>query len=67
LKEKLDVGVEYTALAVASQLVAGINYAVFTEAKVIYPEAIPYNVIVTLYRDLEGIYHLIHIEQMQIL
>jgi hypothetical protein len=66
LKDLL-IGVGYTILAVASQVVAGVNYAIFAEAKAITKDAIPYNVIVTLFRDLEGKYNLVHIEQVQVL
>jgi hypothetical protein len=67
LQEKAGLGVGYTVLAIASQVVAGVNYAIFAEAQTVYPEAIPYNVIVTLYKDLEGAYFLTHIERVQIL
>lgn len=67
LQEKVGVGVDYTALAVASQVVAGVNYAIFAKAKIVYPDVTPYNVIITLYKDLKGEYSLTHIERVEIL
>ncbi|MDR0711667.1 MAG: hypothetical protein LBF67_04925 [Prevotellaceae bacterium] len=67
LLEKVGAGVSYTPLAIASQVVAGVNYAIFAEAKIVYPEAVPYNVILTLFRDLEGAYYLTHIERVEII
>jgi hypothetical protein len=69
LQEKIGaiIGVGYTPLAIASQVVAGVNYAIFAEAKVAYPEAVPYNVIITLLRDLKDAYHLTHIECVEII
>lgn len=67
LQAKAGVGVHYTPLAVASQVVAGVNYAIFATAKIAYPDATPYNVIATLLLDLKGEYHLTYIERVQIL
>jgi hypothetical protein len=67
LREKTGLGVGYTALAVASQVVNGVNYAIFAKAQVVYPDAIPYNAIVTLYKTTEGAYSLTAIERVQIL
>jgi hypothetical protein len=67
LQEKAGLGVGYTVLAIASQVVAGIKYAIFAEAQTVYPDVIPYNVIVTLYQDPGGAYYLNHIERVQIL
>jgi hypothetical protein len=64
LRELVGDGVSYVVLAIATQVVNGINYAIFAEACVIYPEATPYNVIITLHQDLKGAYHLIAIEQI---
>jgi hypothetical protein len=66
-RKKAGIGVGYTALAIASQVVAGINYAIFAEAQIPSLEAAPYNVIATLFHDLEGEFHLTHIERVQIL
>jgi hypothetical protein len=67
LKEMSGIGVGYTAIAAASQVVAGTNYAILAEAKGIYPDAEPYNAIVTLYCDLQGRYHVTGIDQVDIL
>lgn len=47
-------GVNYTPLAVATQVVSGINYKFLCEAKVVIPEAVPYNTLVTVYAPLQG-------------
>ena len=48
------VGVGYTPLAVASQLVAGRNYLYAANAKVVYPGSEHYPVFVKVYQPLQG-------------
>ena len=49
------LGVSYTPLAlVGTQLVSGMNYCFLCEAKAVIPNAVPYYVNVTVYKDLEG-------------
>jgi hypothetical protein len=51
-KEALDghVGVNYTPLAVASQLVSGINYHFLCDAQVVYPNAPHYAAFIQVYK-----------------
>jgi hypothetical protein len=51
-------GVDYTALAVASQVVAGMNYNFFCNAKGVYPDAPNYAVIITVYKPVSGEAHI---------
>ena len=49
------VGVDYKPVALlGTQLVAGMNYCILCEAKVVYPGAEPYYAKVTVYEDLKG-------------
>lgn len=49
------VGVDYQPIALlASQVVAGTNYAILCQATVVYPDAEPYYAIVYVSADLEG-------------
>lgn len=48
------VGVEYTPLAVATQLVSGTNYRFLCEAKAVIPEPVTYNALVTIHSPLNG-------------
>ena len=49
------LGVSYTPVAlVGTQLVSGMNYCFLCEAKAVIPDAVPYYVNVTVYKDLEG-------------
>lgn len=48
-------GVGYTPLALlGTQLVSGTNYCILCEAKVVYPDAVPYYALVYVYADLQG-------------
>jgi hypothetical protein len=68
LQKAIGVGVDYTALAIASQVVHGRNYAIFAKAQIVYPETAPHNVLATLYQDVEKEeYYLTSIERVQIL
>lgn len=48
------LGVEYTPLAVATQLVSGTNYRFLCEAKAVIPEPVAYNALVTIHSPLNG-------------
>ncbi|PAJ76375.1 hypothetical protein CJF42_00290 [Pseudoalteromonas sp. NBT06-2] len=48
------VGVDYQPIAVATQVVAGLNYAFFCNATVVYPGAVSYPAIVHIFRSLDG-------------
>ena len=49
------LGVDYTPLALTgTQLVAGMNYRILCEARTVVPDAEPYYVTMTIYKDLEG-------------
>lgn len=52
------LGVDYTPLAVSTQVVAGMNYKFFCNAKGVYPNAIDEGAIVTIYQPLEGQPHI---------
>lgn len=60
-------GVGHKPLAIATQVVSGTNYAFLCEAKIISPEAIPYNDIVVIYQPLKGEPFLIQIRNVEIL
>ena len=48
-------GVSYTPVAlVGTQLVSGTNYCILCEARVVYPDAVPYYALVYVYADLNG-------------
>lgn len=47
-------GVDYNPLAVATQMVSGTNYQFLCEAKVVIPDPVPYNALVTIYAPLQG-------------
>jgi hypothetical protein len=48
------VGVAYHPIAVASQLVAGMNYGFFCNAKVVVPNAENFAAVVYIYQPLPG-------------
>ena len=48
------LGVTYTPLAVASQVVSGMNYSFFCNALGVYPGAQPGGAMVQIYADLNG-------------
>lgn len=48
------LGVHYTLLCVSSQVVNGINYRFLCEAKVVAPDPVPYNALVTIYSPIQG-------------
>lgn len=48
------LGVTYTPLAVATQVVAGTNYMFFCNAQVVYPNAPNEAVLMTIFSPLQG-------------
>jgi len=54
--EALDghLGVNYTPLAVASQVVSGINYRFLADAQVVYPNAPHYAAFIQVYKPING-------------
>ncbi len=52
------VGVNYTPLTVATQVVAGVNYSFFCNAKGVYPNAPNQGAMVTIFKPLEGDPHI---------
>lgn len=49
------VGVDYTPVALlGTQVVSGMNYSLLCEATVVYPGAVPYYAVVTVYQDTQG-------------
>lgn len=58
------LGVHYTPLAVATQVVAGINYRFFCNAQGAYPGALNEAVIVQIYKPLEGAAHITSITKV---
>lgn len=61
------VGVGRTPLAVATQVVNGMNYAFLCDAKIVIPSASPHNEIVIIYRPLQGEPILTQIKEVDIL
>lgn len=58
------VGVHYTPLAVASQVVAGTNYRFFCNAKGVYPNALNEAVIIQVYQPLKDAAHITSIKKV---
>lgn len=58
------VGVKYEPLAVAQQLVAGMNYAFFCNASIVVPGATPYPVMLNVYKPLDGQASVTHIQKL---
>lgn len=65
-KKALDgfVGVHYTPLAFATQVVSGTNYAFLCKGKAVYPNAPETANIVYVYQPLKGDPHITHITQI---
>lgn len=51
---QFPLGVDYQAIACATQVVAGTNYKFFCNAKVVYPNSPNETALVTIYKPLEG-------------
>ncbi|EGR0488388.1 hypothetical protein EFU50_07940 [Vibrio cholerae] len=58
------VGVSYKPVAVATQVVAGCNYAFFCNAEMVYPGSQPYPAMVHMFKDLEGKVGITHIQRL---
>ena len=58
------VGVKYTPVAVATQVVQGTNYAFFCNGEGAYPESISQPSIVYIYQDLNGAVELKRIQAL---
>jgi hypothetical protein len=52
------VGVDYSPVAFATQVVSGTNYSFFCNAKAVYPDAPNQGAIVDIYKPLDGQAHL---------
>lgn len=61
------VGVGRVPLAVATQVVNGVNYAFLCNSQVIIPDPVPYNELVIIYKPLEGEPILTEFKKVQIL
>lgn len=59
------VGVRYTPIAVATQVVAGINYSFLCNSKGVYPGATNQVAIVNIYQPLEGDPHITEIRRFE--
>lgn len=59
------VGVKYTPLAVATQVVAGTNYCFLCEGKGAYPDAPELAAKVYIYQPLKGMPHVSEISQIK--
>lgn len=55
------VGVKYTPLALASQVVEGVNYSFFCNALGVYPGATNEGAMVKIYKPLKGEPHIVSI------
>lgn len=60
------VGVNYSPVSFASQVVSGMNYSFFCNAKGVYPGATNQAVIIDIYQPLEGDPHIAEIKQIKI-
>lgn len=58
------VGVHYSPLAVATQVVSGINYRFFCNAKGVYPNALNEAVIIQIYQPLKETAHITSIKKV---
>lgn len=57
------VGVDYVPLAVATQVVSGINYRFFCNAKGVYPGSTNDAAMVQIYQPLDGEVHITSINR----
>jgi len=57
-------GVDYTPVAVSSQIVAGINYRFFCNAKVVSPYSANGSAMVNIYKPLTGEAHITSIQRI---
>jgi len=65
-KEALDglLGVDYTPVAVSSQIAAGTNYRFFCNAKVVSPYSANGSAMVNIYSSLDGEAHITSIQRI---
>lgn len=56
------IGVDYTPVAVSTQVVAGLNYKFFCNARAVTPSAYNEAAIVSIYASLEGTAHVTDIK-----
>lgn len=61
--QNLD-GVEYTPIAVATQVVGGINHKFLCNGKIVYPNTPEIAVMITIYEPLEGPAHITEIKRI---
>jgi hypothetical protein len=59
------LGVKYTPLAVATQVVAGTNYCYLCKAQPVYPKAQEYAAEVFIYQPLQGDPHVTQIKRLE--
>ncbi len=59
------VGVKYTPMAFATQIVAGTNYCFLCEAKGVYPGATSFPALVYIYLPLTGAPHITSITEIK--
>ncbi|MFM2486212.1 hypothetical protein [Celerinatantimonas yamalensis] len=57
-------GVDYSPIAVATQVVEGTNFAFFCNAKGVYPEATVFPAIIHIYRNLQNEVGITHIQRL---
>jgi len=58
------IGAKYSPLAVATQVVSGINYRFFANSQVVYPGALNEAVIIQIYQPLQGEAHITSIKKV---
>jgi hypothetical protein len=58
------VGVGYRSLAVARQVVSGVNFCFLSEAMPVYPNAEQYVVKIYIYQPVQGDPHIMFIEKV---
>ena len=58
------IGVNYSPLAVATQIVSGTNYRFFANSQVVYPGALNEAVIIQVYQPLQGEAHITSIKKV---
>lgn len=59
------VGVKYSPVAVAVQVVSGTNYAFFCNAEIVVPGSSVYPTMVNVYQPLKGAAEITHIEKLK--
>ena len=59
------VGVQYTPIAFAIQVVSGLNYCFLSEGKVVYPGGPEFAALIYVYAPLEGAPHITGITQIK--